>query len=825
MNHFYKSLLGVVIGIALLANCRGGATPSLEPGEPPTETPTVTATVTETSEDAQEDVALQTLALAPFDVNLDAPFAQFEASSWEPTPYQGLDYSLPLDYDLIVNRFVLNGLTEAQDEFLLEHGFVVMHSQENQFSSIRGTVSKRNGQPYYLTTDAAFHALHLTFDDLLKALEKEQFGDSVIEIAQATLTELQGYVPELEGSVIEADLEQAIAYLSVALKLLDPDANIDASVAEIVDAQIAQIMAEGGKQDSVLFPDFEDDYGAYRPVGHYAGDSELEAYFRAMNWLGRVNIPLKDEESSRLPLLVTLALRRAKVGRRSAADAWTELDEVLAFLIGPTDDPGPPEFAALMDEVYGTSLTAIDLADEALWTQFVTKREGLPQPGINSLFVDYLEDAEELVGWRFLGQRFTIDAFILQNLIFDNVGAKPNGDKRWLPTGPDVMAALGSEAAMDILLDLGEDEYLNYLDQMTMLQDTVKAQTPEQWRSVFYDAWLYSFLPVLSPKGDSYPNVMNSQAWAVREMNTCLGSWAELKHDTILYVKMPEGAGGGGPPCSSDPPPGYVEANPEAFYRMAYVASIIAEGLDQRGIAREGSDWCFPGELDGLKNCMAELGERFAALGDLAAKELAGEILTGEEYALIQSCLGVHECMSTSMDPVPIIAAVAGGNPGILEVATGYVDRIFIVVPLDGRFYVAQGGVYSYYEFVQPRTDRLTDEAWRERLDGPNAPSLPSWSDQFVLSGGSSTDVTGFYIGAAYEVTEQGIGVEMREEAGFANPVVFELEDMYTLLKIVDGPVEADGYTWWQFEDCFTGKRGWALQDGRWFSYYVDYMY
>jgi len=822
MKRFYQTFIRLVVLLSLLAGCRGVTTPSAEPGVTPAASATATSAATATQEISPEESTPQAPALEPFEVNLDRPFTQLETTSWKPATYQGLDYSLPLDYDLIVNHFVLNGLTVAQEEFLLDHGFVVMHSQEAQFKTIRTLVSERYGQPYYLTTDAAFHALHLTFDDLLKALEKERFGDSVVDIVQATLTELQGYAPDLEGTAVEADLDKAIAYLTVALKLLDSDAAVDASVADAVEAQITQIMAEGGKQDSVLFPDFKDDYGAYRPVGHYAGDPELEAYFRAMSWLGRVNFALESETSSRLPLLVTLALRRAQIGGRSASEVWAELDEVLTFLIGPTDDPGPPEFAALMDEVYGSTIVPIDLADEALWAEFVSKREDLPQPHVNSLFVNYLEDAEALVGWRFLGQRFTMDAFILQNLIFDKVETTPNGDYRWLPTGPDVMAALGSEAAMDILLDLGEDVYPNYLEQMTMLQETVAAQTPEQWRSVFYDAWLYAFLPVLAPKDGSFPNVMNTQAWAVREMNSCLGSWAELKHDTILYVKMPEGAGGGGPPCGSDPPPGYVEANPEAFYRMAYVASVIAEGLVQRMLAIGGDGWCRPESADGLKNCMADLGERFAALGDLAAKELAGEILSAEDYALIQACLGVHECMSTTMDPAPIVAAVAGANPGVLEAATGYVDRIFVIVPLDGRFYAAQGGVYSYYEFVQPRTDRLTDEAWRARLDGGSAPPLPSWSQQFVLYGGGSTDVTGFYVGAAYEVTEQGIGLEMREEAGFASPTAFELEDIYTLLKIVDGPVEADGYVWWQFEDCFTGERGWALQDGRWFSYFTD---
>ena len=31
---------------------------------------------------------------------------------------------------------------------------------------------------------------------------------------------------------------------------------------------------------------------------------------------------------------------------------------------------------------------------------------------------------------------------------------------------------------------------------------------------------------------------MLNQAWAHKELNTFLGSWTELKHDTILYTKQ-----------------------------------------------------------------------------------------------------------------------------------------------------------------------------------------------------------------------------------------------------------------------------------------------
>ena len=48
-----------------------------------------------------------------------------------------------------------------------------------------------------------------------------------------------------------------------------------------------------------------------------------------------------------------------------------------------------------------------------------------------------------------MGQRFTLDEYVFGQLIWRNVG-DPNGgdeDKRWLPKGLDVPAALGSEEA------------------------------------------------------------------------------------------------------------------------------------------------------------------------------------------------------------------------------------------------------------------------------------------------------------------------------------------------------------------------------------------
>jgi hypothetical protein len=41
------------------------------------------------------------------------------------------------------------------------------------------------------------------------------------------------------------------------------------------------------------------------------------------------------------------------------------------------------------------------------------------------------------------------------------------------------------------------------------------------------------------------------------------------------------------------------------------------------------------------------------------------------------------------------------------------------------------GPVYSYYEFLQPAEDRLTDEAWGKLLEAGEAPPRPTWTEVF----------------------------------------------------------------------------------------------
>ena len=765
--------------------------------------------------------------LQPFPSLSTQNFAPAEPVKWEPT-VSGAGVALPVSPDQIANRAVLAGLSLGQRDFLSRNGFVIAHSREAQFLDVRRRVSLRYGQPYYLTTDAAYHALHLTFDKLLEGLEREELRSRMLAITQAVFDELLVYLPLVKDSELETDTRLAASYMGVALRLFEPQAAMPAELESMVAAQVKQVLAGGGSAESVLFPGFQDDYSAYQPTGHYAGDAELQSYYRAMTWFGRVSFSFDNTRSStglsRVPLIITMTLRRVNLPQGPAVQEWALVEEVLNFLVGVSDDPGPREYAALMDRIYRPGVTILGLMDEGSWQVFQALAAELPPPQINSTFVDFLGALPKERGWRFMGQRFTLDAFVLQNLVYDRVSLP--GNKRLLPSGLDVMAALGSPAAEQLLDETGATSYPNYPEQMSDLQAAVQSHSLAQWLNTANGTWLFTLLAQVESKGQAYPPYMQTTGWAYKEMNSALGSWAELKHDTLLYAKKPEAGAGGSLPASG-PAPGFVEPAPDVFYRLAYLCSVIAEGLEQRGLRGAESDE--PLDLAASLDGMRSLATQYQKLGDLADKELVGLPLDQEDYALVQTALGPLETLvqqsrlmgpPLEMPPVPVISPIAGAEDQILQAGVGLVDRIYVVIPLDGKLHVAQGGVYSYYEFSQPRAEPINDTGWQQVINAAPEFPLPAWSSSYVLLEGVPVDVLAFRIGDIYRITGIGVKLNVRMKPSRFTDVVWQLRTG-EYVKIIEGPVDAQGLTWWKIQvnlEAETPLEGWAIEYPEWYE-------
>jgi hypothetical protein len=376
------------------------------------------------------------------------------------------------------------------------------------------------------------------------------------------------------------------------------------------------------------------------------------------------------------------------------------------------------------------------------------------------------------------------------------------------------MAVFGSPAAVKALASAGEYDYANFAEQLEKLKKAAQYQSEKQWLSRFYTGWLYSFFPQVQAKDRSFPPYMRSEAWSFKEMNTALGSWAELKHDTALYGKMPEFMGGGGPP-SSGPPPSYVEPNPEVFFRLAYITNELALGMmfrvSQELVSSNGVNYTY---------VLEALGKQFQQLGKIAVKELSGQPLTEEDFQTIQQCMGPVECVPDAfpdVPPIPVVAAVAGAENDVLEAGVGHLDRIYVVVPINGQLQVAQGGVFSYYEFTQPRSDRLTDETWQKML-AADTPARPIWTEKFLHRGGAPTNVLAFRTGDWYIITAEGgkPPLNVRAEPSRNAAVILRLEQG-TYINLIDSPVILGDETWWKISQDFGGVEGWVLENPAWY--------
>ena len=146
----------------------------------------------------------------------------------------------------------------------------------------------------------------------------------------------------------------------------------------------------------------------------------------------------------------------------------------------------------------------------------------------------------------FMGQRFTLDPYVFGQVMWRKVGTLEN--PRDLPKSLDFLAAMGSEEAYKLLNEMGETEYENYDTQMDKVKDEVAVLGWIRGPRTFTGPGCTPCSRFLQPKGEQYPAFMQTQAWLHKDMQTALGSWTELKHDTILYAKqvMAE-MGGGGP--------------------------------------------------------------------------------------------------------------------------------------------------------------------------------------------------------------------------------------------------------------------------------------
>jgi hypothetical protein len=655
----------------------------------------------------------------------EAGFARYESVEIAlPSQYTG--YELPVTLDEVDNQDLFT-LSPSQRALLENDGFVVVPAEYNEFYTLYQSLHDQQN-PLFITTDSVLHVYHLLFDKVLRTAEEEYFYPDLVSLSRGMLWASEEQLDDLRGTALEQVATRNVAYFAVPLKLLDPGAEVPQEVSGLVETELMRIDAHEGFAQSSILTDYQEDYSQYAPRGHYTRSETLQRYFKAMMWYGRLNFRLKDEDETRSALLITQALSMLELDGEPASHVWARIYEPTVFFVGATDDLNLYQYQSLITEVYGSipEDPAAFLDDDELHI-FIDAARELPPPRINSmwLWVGQGRD-EETQGFRFMGQRFVIDAYIFQQLIYDHV------QDRFLPKGLDVLAALGSDEAYRLLDEMGETRYPGYVEQMGKVQGEIAALEMDSWTQNLYWSWLHALRSIISEKDSAYPAFMRTRAWTQKDLHTALGSWTELKHDTILYAKQAYAALTAMPPQVQVA--GYVEPNPEAYARLVSLTRMTLDGLESRGLLTSDD-----------KESLVYLERLLLSLKAIAEKELRAESLTEEERQMINDYGDVLENLTVaaadkphdggSVDEEAAVVADVATDPNsarVLEEAIGRIFEIYVVVDADEELIITKGGAFSYYEFAWPMENRLTDESWREMLAGSEPPPRPEWTSSFV---------------------------------------------------------------------------------------------
>ena len=662
-----------------------------------------------------------------------------------------------VNMDNLINPFQLKEFDSKLYNMLGKNGFAIVPAEHNQLFH----VYEKNDYadfPSFVTTDLYLQLFHLYFDCVLRDVEEKHLDSLMIVFSSQMEAEMKTLTSS-QNAEVKAAAEFGQAWFAVASWLFSHDkAPASAATLNVPEAYKKMVMeeitkaidAENGYSDMLEYfpPEEMFGYSLFRPRGHYTRSKVCSRYFRGMMWLQTAHFGTnKPSKMKQIALIANVFNQQPKLRA-----IYNKVSEPITYLMGTPDN-----------------VTIIQVANRI-------KEMGLPIEQLLSSrkeMANLTKDIEEIAKRQMRielkktrGSKYVVD-IMPQRYQPDAEALIATTDQdspvslRPCPKGLDWMAVMGLPGAERILIDeLKETQ--NWTGFPKALTTARKRAATTQWEACVANQWMYT-LQSLGDTAQSLPYFMHSPQWQKKNLNTALASWAELKHDAILYAKQPMLAecGDGGP----EPPvvKGYVEPNVKFWEKAIALVTRMDKVLTTYGLQTEKA-----------KAVYERIKEMAEFCRDISKKELNGGKITDEEYNQIEIIGSTVENISLELvsednemlqgwsdvvstdKKVAVVADVftaSGENVAIddkcvLYEGVGPAYEIYVVVEIDGLLYLTRGAVLSYREFTRLLSDpRMTDEEWQQELKKSPTGGTPSWMKEIMApaKGMSADDEETFY--------------------------------------------------------------------------------
>lgn len=461
------------------------------------------------------------------------------------------------------------GLLPKNVSLLGNNSFVVVNDTSFTKLSDLYRENRENGKGNFVTVDSLLHPYFGFSNGLLGSVIEETTYAELMKLLAGMLQSSMADYRNTVDDEVKDDVQRNLAYISLALKLLEPKVKLPdiGGAIDLVNQDYQTVMS--GKQGHSVICNINEDFSYFKPWGWMDSTERLRRFFRAYQWLSRMYFPLSDithntvaggGNSFRRAVLLYRSLVLAKSSdAESSLVHWNRIATVLA-LTG-LDEPSrkksliPPELAPIL-KTSGSDLTGLLKALEQPFLRtklMLSIRKQRPvELGATSIFDvgKGADDAKEQSVVRLFPVVQPPELPWIKENSKDY--AEVNGPQP-VPLALLILHTRGAVQATNVLADLVQYLDSKLLTSLPKLERTLDsknkltvAQPDRHWDII---------APLFVPNSDNLQRVVRSEAWLTRQLETAICAWLDsyLAYNPIAPEKVPTaGATSGGGDRATD---------------------------------------------------------------------------------------------------------------------------------------------------------------------------------------------------------------------------------------------------------------------------------
>lgn len=566
------------------------------------------------------------------------------------------------------------------------------------------------GNNSFITTDSVVHLYHIIYLGMMEDMEQNSLKQKLMALSKNCLDNALLDYKEAKGDEKDVLMRNAALFLcAVDLLEAEYDGEVPSEVRALVDDELKNIKAEGNAASNITGNDI--DYSQFKVRGNYTKNENLKKYFKVNMLYSQELVRLENPDGSiNLDALKqAILISRHMLKDETSFKLWQDIYKPISFLVENTEDITPIDIYTSISKV--TKDNTIDaILDEKVLSAVADDIANTDDPKIKP-------DSGKV--FAFLPQRAVVDNTWLQNLVDTN-----RMSKRPVVSGVDLMALLGNSLAERLTLTNEDNlKWDKFEEKYEETKAMVDARTDKEEKANIYRTWLWVLKAFNNEYGEGYPDFMRSERWQYKDLNTALASWAQLKHDTVLYAKQFGAEMGGDEPTIIKH---YVEPNVNLYRRVKYLVGLTMDADEKYSLLNNDQ-----------KARLKDFDDMLEFLIKVSIEELKDETTSDEDNDRLgviggemenifiafnkDDVNGEYEIRPSERDTANIADIQKIGSNDVdkpegsfLEVGSGSFSYMTAIYRLDGKYFVGSGPVMNYYEFYSE--DRLTNDDFKELL-------------------------------------------------------------------------------------------------------------